>query len=48
MLARVPHLVTVEPATAAEAADQNDRSAAVRTARRAGEAKRAGAQKESS
>jgi large subunit ribosomal protein L30 len=47
MLARVPHLVTVEPATDAEAADQKDRAGTVRKARRAAEARRAAAWKES-
>jgi len=37
MLARVPHLVTVEPASAVDTAAQNDRAAATRRARRAAE-----------
>jgi large subunit ribosomal protein L30 len=36
MLARVPHLVTVEPAPADEAEAQHERSTAVRRARRTG------------
>jgi large subunit ribosomal protein L30 len=37
MLARVPHLVTVESATADEAAGQQQRSASARLARRTGQ-----------
>jgi large subunit ribosomal protein L30 len=37
MLARVPHLVTVEPATAQEAASRKERSDASRRAHRAAE-----------
>jgi len=37
MLARVPHLVTVEPADEHEAAEQRERSTAARQARRASE-----------
>jgi large subunit ribosomal protein L30 len=37
MLARVPHLVTVESADAAEATDQRQRSDTARRARRAGQ-----------
>jgi large subunit ribosomal protein L30 len=37
MLARVPHLVTVESATADEAAGQQERSASARLARRTGQ-----------
>jgi large subunit ribosomal protein L30 len=37
MLARVPHLVTVEPASAADTASHNERAQATRRARRAAE-----------
>ena len=41
MLARVPHLVTVEPAAPDEAAAQHERTAATRRARRAAEGRAA-------
>jgi len=42
MLARVPHLVAVEPADAAAAADQQQRTAASRRAHRVAEGRAAG------
>jgi len=46
MLARVPHLVAVEPADAAAAADQQERNAASRQAHRVAEGRAARAAEE--